>query len=400
MRTKYSLNFFLNHKVGKDGLCKIYGRITHKRKKAEFATNYKLKSSEWNAEFKVPLNKPIIKRNLSEVESKIADVVARLEYEDIYIDAKSIRDYYTGKSKVEMNIIEFTEILKTKKGKVYSSTTLQKYKDLIDYLTPYIRREYKREDLNFKMVDYKFVMGFDLYLKTTKSIRYRKMLKPTTIEKKLEYLRTVVNQAEYEGYVKKNPFFEFKIKKTEVPIKFLTSEQLKKLRELDLTQEPILDRVRDVFIFTTYAAFRFEQAQILNRGNLIYNSNGNIESIYVESQIKNLIEVDVPILKPVKEIIEKYWEEMSMRKIHSLIPQYSNSYFNRKLKTLAKLANITMNLTHHVARHTMATTILIENGVTLFETQKFLGHKSANSTRVYAKITRSKLLKTASMLPI
>ncbi|WP_370524397.1 tyrosine-type recombinase/integrase [Bacteroides sp. 224] len=45
----------------------------------------------------------------------------------------------------------------------------------------------------------------------------------------------------------------------------------------------------------------------------------------------------------------------------------------------------------HVARHTMATTIALSNGMPMESLAKLLGHKNVRTTQIYARITDTKL---------
>ncbi|MCE9538631.1 MAG: tyrosine-type recombinase/integrase, partial [Bacteroidetes bacterium] len=62
------------------------------------------------------------------------------------------------------------------------------------------------------------------------------------------------------------------------------------------------------------------------------------------------------------------------------------------------LAGIKKKLTHHVARHTCATTILLSNEVPMEAVSKWLGHTSIKTTQIYAKITNDYLQNVANKL--
>jgi site-specific recombinase XerD len=66
----------------------------------------------------------------------------------------------------------------------------------------------------------------------------------------------------------------------------------------------------------------------------------------------------------------------------------SNQKLNTYLKVIADLCKVSINLTHKVARHTFGTTICLQNGISLEDTSKLLGHTNLKTTQIYSKITR------------
>ena len=69
------------------------------------------------------------------------------------------------------------------------------------------------------------------------------------------------------------------------------------------------------------------------------------------------------------------------------MPTLSNQKYNSYLKELAIRAKILKNLTSHLARHTFATTITLNEGVPPLEVvSKMLGHSDTKTTQIYAKI--------------
>ena len=70
----------------------------------------------------------------------------------------------------------------------------------------------------------------------------------------------------------------------------------------------------------------------------------------------------------------------------------ANSYVNRLLKRIARLAGIEKRLSFHMARHTNAT-LLLYNGAHITTVQKLLGHKSVKTTEVYSNIMDMTLIR-------
>ncbi len=80
------------------------------------------------------------------------------------------------------------------------------------------------------------------------------------------------------------------------------------------------------------------------------------------------------------------------------MPKMANPTMNKWLKVVAKKAGIKQNLYHHMARHTCATTILLENGVSLEMVKEFLGHKNISSTMIYARVTHTSKIRSMERL--
>ena len=80
-----------------------------------------------------------------------------------------------------------------------------------------------------------------------------------------------------------------------------------------------------------------------------------------------------------------------LRKGNLVFPVYSNQKSNDYLKEIATLCDIHKNVTFHVARHTFATTVTLENGVPIESVSKMLGHTNVQTTQIYARITERKI---------
>ena len=69
----------------------------------------------------------------------------------------------------------------------------------------------------------------------------------------------------------------------------------------------------------------------------------------------------------------------------------SNQKMNQYLKEIATSCGIKKNITFHMARHTFATTVTLENGVPIESVSKMLGHTNVKTTQLYARITGTKV---------
>jgi site-specific recombinase XerD len=106
----------------------------------------------------------------------------------------------------------------------------------------------------------------------------------------------------------------------------------------------------------------------------------------------------IPILPVVQEIMEVYKEHPQCINEDCLLPIPSNAKLNAYLKEVADICGINKHLTFHIARHTFATTVTLNNGVPIESVSKMLGHKSIKITQIYAKILDKKVSEDMGLL--
>ena len=138
-------------------------------------------------------------------------------------------------------------------------------------------------------------------------------------------------------------------------------------------------------MFSVYTGLRFEDAQQLTMDNIKRMSNGKYK-LTIE-QGKTQRPLVIPLMKQAMEIIKKYdntHERIVSRKV---LPRISNQKLNAYLKVIADIVGIDKRLTHHVARHTCATTIMLSNQTPIEVVSKMLGHTNIKTTQIYAKVT-------------
>ena len=321
-------------------------------------------------------------------------------YEKREITSKAIVYIYKGKSLIEYSISKYFDyyLYETGKINILAKGYSAKFITLNNYLLKFTKEYYDTTEYNLNRVNYKFILEFDVFLKGTISDITKKNLSKSYIQKSHSMLRTVLISAFKTGVIRFKPYEDFPIREVKTEIKYLTLNELNRLRDVDLSYNESLEKVRDIFLFTVYTGLRFRDAQAASVLDIEYE-NGEPKYL-IKQQQKTKDKVEIPLLKVTLDLIAKYENTEYRQLTGQLMPKYHNAVVNKGLKTIGRLAHIRLKLSHHVARHTCATTILLENNVSLDEVSKWLGHADIKSTKVYAHVTRNKLGNTAGRLNV
>ncbi len=87
----------------------------------------------------------------------------------------------------------------------------------------------------------------------------------------------------------------------------------------------------------------------------------------------------------------KYYDHYKTKRSGGMLPVIANQPYNYKLKKIAALCGINKNLTSHIARHTFATTVTLQRGVSIEVVSKMLGHSSIAMTSHYARVLEGRI---------
>lgn len=387
MNQKVSLKYYLLTTRTKVGSLPIYLRITANRKKSELYTGYTSTLKEWNQDEQLIKNNPTINQELTKLKGKVYELIIDLEKRNKPISAIILKTLLSGKDSIDISLIEFftKHLNEIEIRKEIKPISIAKYKQSLNSLKEFISYKYKIADLNLNQVDYDFINSYDLYLRELHNLH------KNTINKYHTRLKTVLLRALAEGHLIKQPYANFKLNSVKTDREFLSQDELNKIINLDLTNNPSLDKVKDIFIFSVYTGLRFEDAQSLTINNLIKYKN---KSFLKFIQQKTNRAIEIPLLKPAIDVINKYQETNERIVLNKLLPKISNQKVNMYLKVIADLSELNRKISHHIARHTFATTICLNNKMPLEDLSMLLGHSSIKTTQIYGKITQERLLNT------
>ncbi|RZK26960.1 MAG: site-specific integrase [Flavobacterium sp.] len=377
------------NKINKKGECPIRCRMTYLHKRYEFATGFFINPKFWDS--KVQETKPHMEANvfinnqLTLIKNKINQSFLLLQLKAKAFDVNDIYLQYMGEVPKEEKTIRqifkiHNEQVEKLIGKDYVKSTLLKFIQASDLIKEFIRFKFNKQDYSFKDLDLKFVQDYEFYLKTEKN------LSQVTANKMVQRFRKMVKIAIGEGYINRDPFVLYKVRRTKKQIVYLTPEELERLYNHVFTQ-PRLRQVNDMFVFCCYTGLAFNEMSKLKKINIIEGFDGHKWIKMVREKTNK--EIAVPLLPRALEIIEKY---SMVSNSDRALPSISNPTFNSYLKEIAGIVGIEKNLTHHIARKTFATTVLLYNDVPMEIVSELLGHSKLSITQEhYGKVVQKKV---------
>ncbi|MCD8529510.1 MAG: site-specific integrase [Flavobacterium sp.] len=193
-----------------------------------------------------------------------------------------------------------------------------------------------------------------------------------------------------EGFLMTDPFLLYKPKKVINSITYLTTKELYKLENHKFSQKR-LEQVRDMFVFCCYTGLPYQEMSILTQKHIVKKFDGKLWIDMFRQKTKR--QFSIPLLPKAISIIEKYQDDKR------LLPVVSNQKFNSYLKEIAEIIGIEKKLTHHIARKTFATTVLLYNDVPIEVVSELLGHSKISTTQDhYAKVVQRKVSEQISTL--
>lgn len=387
-----SILFWLNTQKTDDlGKAPIYCRITIDGNRTQFSTAKRVHPGHWNAAANRVSSKcrdaAAINEDLETIKGQLRKIYNQLTALHDHVTSDMVKIKFTGKDqerKTIMDLFKFNHALwteKYKKGKA-ALKTVQRFATVKIKMTRFLQKEYNVSDKPLASLNQAFAINFQHYL------TIHEKLTENTISVYLRFTKQVFSLAVIKKWIGENPFRDTKTPYRHPPREVLTMAELNTLATVYLPNKR-LDEVRDAYIFSCYTGFAYIDAASLSPDNIVIGMDGKkwAKTCRQKTGMPEL----VPLLPPALAIIEKYKDHPWCVAHNRLLPILSNQKYNKNLKQIANYARINKNLTTHIARHTFATTILLDNDVPLETASKLLGHNSIRSTQIYAKVTLKKL---------
>ena len=308
---------------------------------------------------------------------------------------KSVESYFNKREK--MKIVDlFDKIIQRResgkelnKGKNFRPQSITLYKSTLKAVKGF--QEWKGRKFIYveEFESKKMIEDFEIYLTTELDMMIN------TIGNKMKTLKSFLQIAWSDGIIQYNPFKKhgIQIYTEETDAIVFTKEEMLELEELDLSDNPYHDRIRDQYLIYLWSGIRKSDLR-----NLLAMVNPHSNSFTFRAEKTGEL-CTIPAFDTLKRVAEKYnynfpepiHDNDVLREIKVICKRLPTMNINVEKKYTRggqKRRDIKkkyMSVHIHTARRTLASQ-LVEHGLEFSQVQKITGHKKLSSLQKYIKI--------------
>jgi site-specific recombinase XerD len=398
MRTTISLLFSLRKpKNYQSGEMPVYLRITVDGQRTELAVSRKCEPQRWDAisgrATGSKADSKTLNAYLDNIQFKVLELHRKMSEGDESITAETIKNRFVGKDEKARTLLavfeDHNQKMKSLVGQEFEKSTLQRYETCLMHTKNFMQLQYNISDIAVTKINFTFLNDFEYYLRSVRKCGNNSAIKY------IKNLGKIVRICLGNGWLIVDPYVNYKPKQKTVHREVLTEEELRRLSKKKFSVER-LTTVRDMFVFCCYTGLAYVDVHKLKRSELVKGIDGDLW-IYTSRQKTDTLS-RIPVLPVALSIIRAYEDHPQCVVKDTLLPVMSNQKMNAYLKEIADICKIIKPLTFHIARHTFATTVTLNNGVPIESVAKMMGHTSIKTTQIYAKVLDHKISSDMQLL--
>lgn len=373
------------------GAVPIYMRITVDGARTEISSKRVCEDPQkWNSQvgrmIGIKESTRCLNSFLDSLQQKVFTAYQSLLHSDEVITPEKLKNKVLGITERGRMIIEVfqqhNDQMNALVGQEYAILTSRRYATTLQHTREFINWKFRVYDIEINKLNYEFIADFEFYLKSVRKCGHNSAVKY------LSNFKKIVLQCVKKGWLPKDPFYGFNMATKEVVRDILTQDELQRIWQKQFKTER-LKVTRDIFLFSCYTGLAYVDVHRLSRSDIGIGVDGQ-QWIFSTRQ-KTETPFKIPLLPIPLEILHQYKDHPQCLVNERLLPVWSNQKLNEYLKEIGELCGISKKLTYHMARHTFATTVTLNNGVPIETVSKMLGHKNIKITQRYAKTLDKKI---------
>lgn len=361
----------------------LYYQIIHDRKPRMLFTEYKVHPSEWDAKRSmVCVGKDTLRTDyIALLKDKIRWEVERLGHIDRLLESRGLP--YTADDVIEefrryqndyslINYMEGVIVRLRKNGKLRTS---EAYRSALNSFLDFRHGE----DLMLDCLTSEVMENYETWQR-------KRGVTSNTISFYTRVLRAVYNRAVEEGAIEnRNPFRRVYTGVDKTVKRALSIETIRKIKALELSDNPPADYARDMFMLSFYLrGMSFIDMTYLKKSDL---KNGQVSYCRSKTGQKLVIEWT----QEMQQIVDKYPANGStyllpiiqITGVDERVIYHNTGYrINYHLKKIGEKIGVAEPLTLYVARHSWASAAKAK-GIPVGVISEGMGHGSEKTTQIY-----------------
>jgi len=390
----FSVNFYVRSDRKAFGTAPLYVRITVDGKMVYFATKKTVDPSQWDQKSQRLkgncMENNSVRDRMRQLVNEIGSAYDELRFQNELITAEKIKAKVEGEDQGK-TLRELIKYHFDQPGKLLAAGTLKNYYSTERFLSEFLKKK-KLSDIQLTRIDFKFLTDFGVYLRTKTPDKGQRVCTNNTVMKHMERFQKLMGLALKFGWIVRDPFIHFNRKLVTKDREILDDAEIALIQNVDLPDYG-QSVVRDMFVFSCYTGLAYSEIAALSSHHITTDNEGTIWLVMKRKKTLTTNErsFHVLVLPIAIALIQKYRVSPEAINREAVFPCPSNQYTNRALKVVAEKAGLNKNLTFHIARHTFATTITLEKGVSIESVSHMLGHSSIRTTQIYSKVKQKKV---------
>lgn len=373
-------------------------QIIHDRKVRQLATDYRLFPEEWNEKRSTVIfgsnseRKAFLlslRENIRRDMKRFGKIRSRLDAEGLSYSADDIINEFK-RFVTDCSLFNFAQSIIVLLKHDSRLRTAETYKSALMSFS----RFRNNKDIVLDCITSETMESYEAWLKNRGVV-------PNTISFYMRILRAVYNRAVEKGMIENLlPFRKVYTGIDKTVKRALPISALKKIKSLNLSQQPSLDYARDMFLLSfclrgmSFIDMAYLKKTDLKDGYVTYRRRKTGQQLII--QWTNEMQL----------ILNKYPENESIYLLPIIRNSNTNtrcicrnkSYnINHSLKKIAGMTGVNIPLTLYVARHSWASAAKT-NGVPVSVISEGMGHDSESTTRIYLASLDTSLIDRANTL--
>lgn len=385
--------YVFKSRVNKRGMANIYLRFTNDRKSSYISTKISVPYSYWD-----PLKQKVkpgyklanvanmlLERKLSEIREQLMITSLKTKH----ISSQQAKRTIFGKTRLSFFALcdEYTENFKLD-HKIGSA-------DRVKSIFLKFEQFLGGRKATFYDIDEKVLLDYQHYLRD----KLKNMV--NTVHSNMKTIRRIFSIAINKGIItaEADPFTKMTLKTEKTVRPFLLKEEVADLAKLDLPLGSLMEKCRDMFVWTILTGgLRVSDMLLLRKSNIdgpylniIIRKTGTPHRIKMPNAALVLLTKYLDTIKSedgfVFDLLPENLNVKDQVEVDRGITN-STSLYNKYLGLLAKKAGIKKKISSHSGRSTFAT-IAVQSGIDMRTVQGLLKHADIGQTAGYSKFVDS-----------